>query len=141
MKGKILIVDDSVTQATTFKLLLTRAGYDVCVAKDGIEGIAMAYRTFPDIIISDIVMPEINGYQLCRVLKNDNLTKRIPIILQTSLDEKIDHFWGIKAGADSFVVKDGNIFKLLNEVETFLSTASLLSDIERKRFVERKKVE
>lgn len=141
MKGKVLIIDDSVTQLTTFKFALTKVGYDVSIAKDGIDGIAKVYQTFPDIIISDIVMPEINGYQLCRVLKNDNLTKRIPIILQTSLDEKIDRFWGIKAGADSFVVKDGDISKLTREIETFLKTTSLLSDTERKRLVERKKVE
>lgn len=141
IKGKILIIDDSVTQATTFKLALTKAGFDVCIAKDGIEGIAMAYQTFPDIIISDIIMPEINGYQLCRVLKSDNLTKRIPIILLTSLDEKIDRFWGIKAGADSFFVKGGNISYLIDEIKNFLSTISLLSETERKHLVEQKQVE
>ena len=141
MKGKILIIDDSVTQATTFKLALIKAGFDVCVAQDGIKGIAMTYQTFPDIIISDVIMPEINGYQLCRVLKNDNLTKRIPIILLTSLDEKIDRFWGIKAGADSFFVKGGNINQLVEEIKTFLATTSLLSESERKRLVESKKVE
>lgn len=141
MKGKILIIDDSITQATTFKFALTKAGFDVTVAKDGIEGIAKTYQTFPDIIISDIIMPEINGYQLCRVLKNDNLTRRIPIILLTSLDEKIDRFWGIKAGADSFFVKGKNIKNLINEIRSFLSTTSLLSETERKRLVETKKVE
>ncbi|MGD9579928.1 MAG: diguanylate cyclase [Vampirovibrionia bacterium] len=141
MKGKILIIDDSITQATTFKFALTKAGFDVDVAKDGIEGIAKTYQTFPDIIISDIVMPEINGYQLCRVLKNDNLTRRIPIILLTSLDEKIDRFWGIKAGADSFFVKGKNIKSLIDEIKSFLSTTSLLSETERKRLVETKKVE
>ena len=141
MKGKILIIDDSITQATTIKFALVKAGFDVVVAKDGIEGITMAYQTFPDIIVSDIIMPEINGYQLCRVLKNDNLTKRIPIILLTSLDEKIDRFWGIKAGADSFFVKGGQLSKLLEEINNFLSTTSLLSESERKRLVERRKVE
>lgn len=141
MKGKILIIDDSITQATTFKLALTKAGFDVSVARDGIQGIAMTYQTFPDIIISDIIMPEINGYQLCRVLKNDNLTKRIPIILLTSLNEKIDRFWGIKAGADSFVVKGGDLNALVYEIKNFLSTTSLLSESERKRLVERKKIE
>lgn len=141
MKGKILIIDDSITQVTTIKLALVKAGFDVNVAKDGIEGIAKTYETFPDLIISDVIMPEINGYQLCRVLKNDNLTRRIPIILLTSLDEKIDRFWGIKAGADSFFVKDGNIIQLVEEIKNFVKTTSLLSDTERKRLVERKKVE
>jgi two-component system cell cycle response regulator len=141
MNGKILIIDDSVTQATTLKLALVKSGFDVNIAKDGIEGITMAYQLFPDIIISDIIMPEINGYQLCRVLKNDNLTRRIPIILLTSLDEKIDRFWGIKAGADSFFVKGGNLSRLINEIKNFISTTSLLSDSERKRLVERRKVE
>lgn len=141
MKGKILIIDDSITQATTFKFALVKAGFDVEVARDGIDGIAMTYRSFPDIIISDIIMPEINGYQLCRVLKNDNLTRRIPIILLTSLDEKIDRFWGIKAGADSFFVKGGDMSHLIKEIESFLATTSLLSETERKRLVERKKVE
>jgi len=141
MKGKILIIDDSITQATTLKLALVKAGFDVSVAKDGIEGIELVYQLFPDIIISDIIMPEINGYQLCRVLKSDNLTKRIPIILLTSQDEKIDRFWGIKAGANSFFVKGNNISSLIDEINTIISNTSLLSETERKRLVERKKVE
>lgn len=141
MKGKILIIDDSVTQATTLKLALVKSGFDVNVARGSIEGIELVYQIFPDIIISDIVMPEINGYQLCRVLKSDNLTKRIPIVLLTSQDEKIDRFWGIKAGADSFHVKGGNITNLIDELKLFISTTSLLSETERKRLVERKQVE
>lgn len=120
MKKKILLVDDSITQLTSLKVSLLKSGFDVITAKDGVEGIFAAYQMLPDLIIADIVMPEINGYQFCRLLKNDDLTKSIPIILLTHLNEKLDRFWGLRAGADAFLTKDRDMSNLLDIIEKFL---------------------
>ena len=69
-KAKVLVVDDSSTQRTMIKLFLEKQGFQVVTANDGVEGINKAYAELPNLIISDIIMPELNGYQLCRLLKN-----------------------------------------------------------------------
>jgi len=121
MKKKILVIDDSQTQLKSITLKLKKNGYEVLSTTDSIEGIKLAYSSLPDLIVSDIVMPEIDGYQLCRLLKNDNLTKNIPIILLTELNDKLDKFWGLKTGADIFLTKDDNLKNLMAHIEKFLS--------------------
>ncbi|MFA6988512.1 MAG: diguanylate cyclase [Candidatus Gastranaerophilaceae bacterium] len=121
MAKKLLIIDDSKTQLSSLKLVLTKAGYDVTTAENAFEGIEAAHNCMPDLIISDIVMPEVNGYHLCRLLKDDEHTKHIPIILLTVLSKKLDKFWGLRAGADAFFQKDGNYDKLLEEIEKLLN--------------------
>jgi two-component system cell cycle response regulator len=120
MSKKILVIDDSKTQLLSLKLIISRAGFEVITAPNAIEGIELAYQNMPDLIISDIVMPSINGYQLCRLLKNDAATKHIPIILLTILEGKIDKFWGLKAGADKFFNKENEPEELIKEIETLL---------------------
>lgn len=120
MNKKILLIDDSKTQLHSLKIILTRAGYDVTTADNGINGIEAATRILPDIIISDIMMPNINGYHLCRLLKNDPLTKDIPIILLTILDSKIDKFWGMKAGADKYINKESEPQVLIDATEELI---------------------
>lgn len=105
MSYKILLIDDSTTQLEMLKLQFIKAGFDVEIAKDGAQGYEMVFDTAPDLILSDIIMPNLNGYQLCRLLKNNAVTERIPIILLTILDKKIDKFWGGKSGADKFISK------------------------------------
>jgi len=121
MSKKILIIDDSPTQLVSLKTAFLKLNHEVITAKDGAEGIFKAYEFLPDLIVADIIMPEINGYQLCRLLKNDDFTKDIPIILVTSLNEKLDRFWGLKAGADAFLTKDKDIDKLLDTAQNFLN--------------------
>ncbi len=141
MKKKILLIEDSQLQLKSIELTLSKLGHEVITASNAIEGIEIAYQTFPDLIISDIVMPEINGYQLCRLLKNDELMKKIPIILLTQLNEKLDNFWGLKAGADSFITKSENSDEFLNHVRNFLENTAVISQEERQRFIEEKKLE
>lgn len=141
MKKKILLIDDSQLQLKSIALTLSRLEHEVLTASNAIEGIEIAYKTFPDLIISDIVMPEINGYQLCRLLKNDDLLKKIPIILLTQLNEKLDSFWGIKAGADSFITKSEESEEFLNHVRTFLDSAPVISQEKRQEFIEEKRLE
>jgi len=120
MTKKILLIDDSKTQLYSLKLILTKAGFEVIAADNAIVGIELAYQQMPDIVVSDIVMPSINGYQLCRLLKNDAATKHIPIVLLTILEGKIDKFWGLKAGADKFLNKESEPENLIEEISQIL---------------------
>lgn len=101
MSYKILLIDDSPTQLEMLRLQFVRAGYDVFTARDGSEGYKAVFETAPDLIMSDIMMPNINGYQLSRLLKNNPVTQKIPLILLTVLDKKIDKFWESKSGSDA----------------------------------------
>lgn len=120
MKKRILVVDDSLTQLTSLKLSLVKYGYEVLTANNGEEGIFVAYEHLPDLIVADIIMPQIDGYQFCRLLKNDERTKHIPIILLTQLNQRLDKFWGLRTGANAFLNKDKDLTKLASTVENFL---------------------
>lgn len=110
---KILIADDSPTIIEVLKFLLVSQGYDVVTASDGIEAITKTYEIWPDMILLDIEMPKMNGYQVCRLLKVDEATRNIPIIILTSRDQKSDRFWGLSTGADEFMTKDFELEKEL----------------------------
>ena len=143
---KILIIDDSKTQLTSLRLFLGRHNLDVITAENGIEGYKKIIECPPDIVVCDVLMPTLNGYQFCRLLKNNPLTQKIPIILLTSLNQNIDRFWGHQAGADLFISKNceltdlvANINKIitLNPVEegikkTILNTPALKNALQAK---------
>ncbi len=112
MNKRILIVDDSKTQLVSLQISLQKDEFEVITAGNGMEGVSRAFRDNPDIVISDVMMPELNGYQLCRLLKNNKETSNIPIILLTSMDQPQDRFWGIRAGADRFILKSSDYHKL-----------------------------
>lgn len=124
MTKKILLIDDSKTQLYSLKIILSKAGFEVITADNAVIGFEIAYRQKPDLIVSDIVMPSINGYQFCRLLKNDPVTKNIPIVLLTILESKIDKFWGLKAGADKFLNKDSEPEILIEEISKIIKNTS-----------------
>lgn len=105
MSYKILLIDDSITQLEMLRVQFAKAGFEVETATDGGDGYKKVFETAPDLILSDVIMPNLNGYQLCRLLKNNPLTSKIPVILLTVLDKKIDKFWGSESGADKFISK------------------------------------
>jgi signal transduction histidine kinase/CheY-like chemotaxis protein len=117
----ILIVDDSLTQLMVLQDVLSSSGYLVETAQNGLQAISMVYTSPPDLILSDILMPELNGYHLCRILKNDPLTKKIPVILLSNLSEPHDRFWGEKAGADYFLEKTGDLSRIVDTIRQFLA--------------------
>lgn len=139
MKNRILLVDDSLTQLTSLKIALTKLGYNIITASNGIDGIFSAYQDMPDIIVSDIVMPEIDGYQFCRLLKDDELTKHIPIILLSQLNQKIDKFWGLRSGADAFLTKDSNVVKLQSVIDNLAKNINPVSEEELRTLLEERK--
>lgn len=117
MSYKVLLVDDSITQLGVLKMQLINSGFEVVTANDGYEGYKKVFETAPDLILSDIVMPKLNGYQFSRLLKNANNTKNIPVILLTVLDKKIDKFWGNKSGANEFISKTANFTQIEESIK------------------------
>lgn len=130
-KGRILVVEDTPTQAAMVKLGLQRLGFEVVVARDGMEAIEKVYQELPDLVVSDVIMPKLNGYQVCRLLKDDQFTAGIPVVLLTSLDQRQDMFWGLKSGADKYLTKGGSIPELVAEIEAFLAQRGGLKRRER----------
>ncbi len=116
MNKKILLIDDSKTQLSTLKIFFKREGFDVVTASDGIEGYQKLFEDPPDVVISDIMMPNLNGYQLCRLVKDNPLVTDIPIILLTILEQKIDKFWSKKSGADMFLLKSNDFEKIVETI-------------------------
>ena len=102
---RILVAEDSRTQAMRVRLLLEGEGYEVQVAADGREGLRCVQTSPPDLIISDIVMPEVNGYAFCQAVKSTEATKRIPFVLLTGQNTAEDILRGLEYGADNFIPK------------------------------------
>ena len=120
MTSKILLVEDSETQLKFLKDGLIQNGFEVETASNGAEAYKKVFEYIPDIIVSDILMPVIDGYQLCRMIKNVDETKKIPVVLLTVLDKKIDSFWGKKAGAQLFLSKSINMDELVRNINATL---------------------
>jgi twitching motility two-component system response regulator PilH len=102
---KILIVDDSATNRHALSEILRRHGYQISLAQTGKEAIEKAAAEKPDMILMDVVMPDMDGYQATRTLTRDEATKGIPIILCTSKDQETDRLWGLRQGARNYVHK------------------------------------
>ena len=117
---KILIAEDSPTQAAELQYLLESAGCKVTVARNGIEALACIAEARPTVIISDIVMPQMDGYELCRQLKANPQTAGIPVILVTSLADARDVVHGLACGADNFIVKPYDEKYLMSRIRYFL---------------------
>ncbi len=116
-KGRsILVVDDSQTQLAVLKDALEADGFSVETAANGMEAITRVYQSPPALVLSDVMMPELNGYHLCRLLKDDPHTAHLPVILLTNLRERHDRFWGEKAGADRYLEKTADLGPILASV-------------------------
>jgi twitching motility two-component system response regulator PilH len=119
-KKTILVADDSPTIVEIMKFMLSSMGYQVEVATDGVEAIERTYAVHPDLILLDIEMPKMNGYQVCRLIKADRTTSHIPVLILTSRDLASDRFWGLATGADEYVVKDLEDESLFTHIERLL---------------------
>jgi len=103
--AKVLIVDDSRVYRFSLRRLVQDLGHEVLVAKSGEQAIDMAREHQPQLILMDIVMPGINGYQAKRLLAKDSATERIPVIFVSTRDEAADRAWGLRQGAAAYVTK------------------------------------
>ena len=117
---KILVVDDEKDLIETLKYRLEDAGYIVLVALDGLEGLEKAKEFVPDIILLDIMMPRMDGYQACRALKHDSGTKHIPVVILTAKGQEIDKQKAKEAGADGYIVKPFEGKDLIKKLNEFL---------------------
>ena len=118
-KKKILLVDDSKTALMIEKMLLGKASYDVITASDGHEGVQKALSERPDLILMDVVMPGLNGFQATRAISRDPSTRAVPIILCTSKSQETDKIWGLRQGARDYIVKPVKREELLAKITAF----------------------
>jgi len=119
--SKVLVVDDEPYIVEVFKGFLTREGYNVITASDGIEAIHKVTTEYPDVIILDVMMPNMDGFEVCRRLKSDEKSFVIPIIIVTALGEREDRIKGVEAGADEFLTKPmPDSLELLARVKSLL---------------------
>lgn len=117
---RILIVDDSPTEVHVFQNILESNGFEVDTAPDGETGIRRARETLPDLILMDIVMPGINGFQATRKLHRDQTTADIPIVIVTTKDQETDRIWGLRQGARGYIVKPVSEKALIQSVRSAL---------------------
>ncbi len=119
---KALIIDDSAVERTIISKVMTTLGYTILEANDGEEGEEKARATKPDVILLDVVMPKKDGFQVCRNLKKDATTGNIPIVMITSKNQDSDKFWGMKQGADAYLVKPFSEEDLISAVKKATKT-------------------
>ena len=112
----VLIVDDSPTDVHVMQQALEKGGFRTASAGDGGEGIRKARELHPDLILMDIVMPGLNGFQATRELANDPETRSIPVIMVTSKSQETDRIWGLRQGARDYIVKPVNRDELLEKI-------------------------
>ena len=116
----VLLVEDSVTQQEMIAGILKNKGLKVYLAKDGLEALQQIKANCPDLVVLDIIMPKMNGYEVCRNIKSDPQTKDIPVIMCSSKSEEFDRYWGMKQGADAYISKPFHPKELLGTVKQFL---------------------
>lgn len=118
--ARILIIDDSPTEIFVLTRLLEESGYQVFSANSGEEGLAKARTENPDLILMDVIMPGMNGFQATRRLSKDPKTAEIPVIMVTTKDQETDRIWGLRQGARDYVVKPPSKAELLTKISTVL---------------------
>ncbi|MFP7721649.1 response regulator [Lysobacter sp. A3-1-A15] len=106
--ARILIVDDSPSQLVGIKRIVEKLGHDTVTAEDGAAGVEAAKRELPDLVLMDVVMPNLNGFQATRSIARDPATKHIPVVLVTTKDQDTDRVWGMRQGAKAYITKPFN---------------------------------
>ncbi len=133
---EILIVEDSETQVELLRRSLTGNGYKVSIARNGAEGLASAREHRPDLIISDIMMPVMDGYQFCRELKDSETLRDIPLMLLTQLSEPEEVIKGLEAGADNYLTKPFEEDFLLIKIKSLLTSPIRFTNNPKEKCIE-----
>jgi twitching motility two-component system response regulator PilH len=113
---KILVVDDSATERHILGEILTKHGFEVSFAESGEMGVAKAKQDKPDLVLMDVVMPGLNGFQATRAITRDPEIQQIPVLLCTTKDQETDKIWGLRQGAKDYLVKPVNAAELLSKI-------------------------
>lgn len=119
---RVLVAEDSPTVRDILSFLLDANGYEVVTAEDGVAAVQAVLTDAPDLLLLDVDMPKMNGYQVCRLLKADPSLSSIPVVMLTSRDRRLDRMWGLSTGADAYLVK------ALDEDEPFGDLGKVLGD-------------
>jgi len=117
---KILVVDDEVDLVETIRFPLEAEGFNVLVAYNGEDALNQARTENPDLILLDIMLPKLDGYKVCRLLKFDEKYRNIPIIMLTARAQEKDKIIGLETGADEYITKPFDMDKLLEKVKAYL---------------------
>ena len=126
-KRRILLVDDNADLRKLYGKRLEAAGYEVAESADGEQALAQILEHPPDLLVLDVMLPKLNGYELCARLKKGRATRRIPIVMFTAKIQPEDHIEGIIAGADSYVSKLCPAQELLDRIKMLLGSTPQLS--------------
>ena len=122
--ANILIIDDSPTDVRVFTTLLERAGHQVVAVNSAEEGIERARADLPSLVIMDVIMPGMNGFQATRTLSRDPVTAGVPIVMITTKSMETDRVWGLRQGARAFITKPVNEKELLTCINDLLPGAA-----------------
>lgn len=120
--ARILVVDDSSTQLKAIARLLQKQGHETLLADDGDKAVIIALSELPDLILMDVVMPNLNGYQATRQITHNPVTKHIPIIMLTSKDQETDKVWAERQGASDYITKPPEEKKLFDTINFYLNS-------------------
>ena len=118
--ARILIIEDSPTDARVFTTLLEKNGHEVIAAGSAEDGIAAAKKEKPDLVLMDVILPGMNGFQATRALTRDPDTANIPIIIVSTKGMETDRVWGLRQGARDYIVKPPNERDLIDRIATLL---------------------
>jgi twitching motility two-component system response regulator PilH len=118
--AKILVVDDSPTQLKNLSKLVESQGHEAITAEDGMAGVTAAREQKPDLILMDVVMPELNGFQATRKITQDPETSHIPVIIVTTKDQQTDQVWGKRQGASDYIIKPPDEKDLASKIKALL---------------------
>jgi len=126
MAQKILIVDDSPTETYKMETVLKKNGFGVLKAENGEDGVAVAKKELPDLVLMDVVMPGLNGFQATRQLTKAKETAHIPVIIVTTKDQPTDKLWGKRQGARGYLVKPVDEKALIDAIKQVMNGATLI---------------
>jgi twitching motility two-component system response regulator PilH len=115
-----LVVDDSQAMRQLLSELLQKVGMTVIEAINGMDAKAKIQTQVPDLVITDLIMPEMNGYELCRWIKNDPVAQKVPVLICSTKDQEFDRYWGMKQGADAYITKPFQAGEMLKTVKQLL---------------------
>ena len=120
---KILVVDDDIHATTLFKTILTAKGFDALIVNDSSISVQTAASTNPDLIILDLMMPEPNGFEVCRMLRADPKFSRTPIVIFTAMGDNESKTLALEAGANEFLTKPFRVEDLMQRIQSLIDKA------------------